>query len=150
MLTFQQERFSDAIDEAQPLLVDHWHEIALDKDTVPLEPDWEKYRRLEQAGLLNVTTARDDGRLVGYACYIVAPSLHYRSLSVADSDVFFLSREHRRGAAGLGLLRAAEDHLVAAGVGRIVNRVKIHHDVGPLFVRLGFRPIEHVYSKRLA
>jgi len=147
MLTFRQEAYSDAVDEAQPLLVDHWHEIALNKDTVPLEPDWERYRQLERAGVLNLTTARDDGELVGYALYIVAANLHYRGLVVADSDVFFLDRRYRRGSAGLRLLQAAEDNLVAAGVGRIVNRVKIHHDVGPIFLRLGFTPIERVYSK---
>lgn len=147
VLDFRHEAFSDAIEEARPLLVEHWREIAADQDTVPLEPDWQKYRVLEQAGLLNVTTARDGGRLVGYACYVVGSNLHYKSLIVAEVDIFFLRREYRQGWAGVSLLREAERHLAAAGARRIVNRFKTNHDLGPVFRRLGYRPIEHVYVK---
>ena len=146
-LDFHHETFSEAIEEARPLLVEHWREIAQDRDTVPLEPDWHTYRLLERAGLLDITTARDHGRLVGYACYIVAPNLHYQSLTVAEADIFFLRPEYRQGWTGFRLLQAAERHLVAAGASRILNRFKTDHDLGPLFRRLGYRPIEHVYAK---
>ncbi len=146
-LDYRHETFSAAIDEARPLLVEHWREIAIDQETVPLEPDWHKYRVLEQAGLLDVTTARDCGRLVGYACYIVGANLHYKSLLVAEADIFFLKKEHRHGWAGFRLLQAAERNLAAAGIHRIVSRFKTSHDLGPVFRRLGYRPIEHVYVK---
>ncbi len=147
MIRYQQEALADCIHEAQPLLLDHWHEIALDKGKVPLEPDWDKYRLLDQAGVLNLTTARDGTRLVGYALYILANNLHYRTLKVADSDVFFLAKAYRQGCTGLGLLKAAEANLIAAGTDKIINRLKLHYDVGAIFERLGYRPIERVYAK---
>jgi GNAT superfamily N-acetyltransferase len=146
-LDFQHETFSAAIEEARPLLVEHWREIAPDQDTVPLQPDWQKYHLLERAGLLDVTTARDGSRLVGYACYVVGPHLHYKSLIVAEADIFFLRKGYRHGWAGFRLLQEAERNLAAAGVNRIVNRFKANHDLGPVFRRLGYRPIEHVYAK---
>ncbi len=148
MLTFRVETLAAVRDEAAPLLRRHWEEIALNRDTVPLDPDWQAYDRVEAAGLLHITTARNDaGGLVGYAVYFVVPNLHYRSLRVAETDIFWLVPEHRRGLAGLRLLRAAEAHLAALGVNKIVSKVKLHHDTGPLFERLGYTAIERVYAK---
>lgn len=150
MLTFQTERLTEVRAEAEPLLRRHWEEIALDRDTVPLDPDWDAYARIEAAGLMHITTARDGtGRLVGYAAYFLAPNLHYRSLHVAETDIFWLSPEHRRGSAGLRLIRAAEEHLKTRGVNKIVSKVKLHHDTGPVFERLGYTAIERIYAKKL-
>lgn len=150
MLTFQTERLSDVRDEAAPLLRRHWEEIALDREMVLLDPNWDAYARIEAAGLMHITTARDEaGALVGYSAYFVMPNLHYRSLMVAETDIFWLAPEHRRGTAGLRLIRAAEAELKALGVNKIVSKVKIHFDTGPLFERLGYRAIERIYAKTL-
>ena len=44
-----------------------WDEIALNKATTPLDPDWNTYLALERAAALHVTTLRRDGELIGYA-----------------------------------------------------------------------------------
>jgi GNAT superfamily N-acetyltransferase len=164
-VSFQEERLADVRDEALPLLRRHWDEIALDKDTVPLEPDWERYARLEELGVFKVMTARRSGashgisdpvaggraatprgELVGYASFFVFPNIHYKSLVVADGDIFWVAPEHRDGT-GYRLLKAAEAMLVASGVRKIVNKTKLGHDAGPVFERLGYRAIERVYAK---
>jgi hypothetical protein len=91
--TLAQERLSEIRHEAMPLLLRHWGEIALNQATTPLDPDWEAYRRLEDAGVLHVTTLRVDGELIGYVSFLVAPNLHYRTVVVATDDVFFLLPE---------------------------------------------------------
>lgn len=150
MLTFRVEQLEAVRDEAAPLLVQHWREIGLNQDTVPLDPDWDAYARIEAAGLMHITTARDaDGRLVGYAAYFLMPNLHYRSLHVAETDIFWLDPEHRKGTAGLRLIRAAEEQLKARGVNKIVSKVKLHFDTGPVFERLGYIAIERIYAKTL-
>ncbi|MDA8231569.1 MAG: GNAT family N-acetyltransferase [Magnetospirillum sp.] len=149
MIVFQHESLAGALGAMTPLVARHWREVALDRDRVPLAPDWEKYRLLDRTGALNITTARHDGRMVGYACYIVSRHLHYRDLMVAESDAFFLAPEHRRGPEGVRLLRAAEQNVIAAGAQRIVTRVKVDPDFGPLLRRMGYQPIEAVYSKRV-
>lgn len=147
MIEFEAERPSLVREEMQALLLAHWHEIALNKDVVPLDPNWGLYDTLEAAAVLHLTTARLDGALVGYAAYVIGPNLHYRSLIVAESDVFYISPAHRRGMTGARLIQAAERHLIAVGVNKIVHRVKLHKDVGALFERLGHVPIERVYAK---
>lgn len=150
MLTFQTERLAAVREEAAPLLRRHWEEVALDQDTVPLDPDWEAYGRIEASDMLHITTARDQaGRLVGYSAYFLVPNLHYRSLCVAETDIFWLAPEYRKGTAGMRLLRAAEEHLKARGINKIVSKVKLHRDTGPLFERLGYTAIERIYAKKL-
>ena len=146
-LVFAVETLAATRAEAEPLLMRHWDEVALNKETVPLDPDWEMYSRLEAGGIVHVTTARRDGKLVGYAAFLLTNNLHYRTLRVAEGDIFWLAPECRRGRAGIDLMRAAEAQLRDRGVHRIVNKVKLHIDVGPVFEYLGYKPIERIYAK---
>lgn len=91
-MQFATESLYDVMDEVAPLICRHWEHIALDKDTIPLKPDWDVYKNLQDLGKLNITTAREAGELVGYAVYIVAQSLHYSDEVFADADIFWLSR----------------------------------------------------------
>jgi len=147
VITFQVEKIKDIKAEALPLLQAHWEEIALNKDSVPLDPDWDGYVNVEAAGLLHIITARDDSKLIGYAAYFITPNLHYRSLREANSDIFYLSPEHRKGLTGLKLMKAAEVELKAIGVNKIINKVKKHFDLGPLFERIGYKAFETHYAK---
>lgn len=146
-LIFQIETLAAVKNEARPLLDLHWDEIALNKDIVPLDPDWEAYEKIETAGFYHVVTARHDSALVGYATFTIARNLHYRTLVVADSDIFFLLPRYRRGLAGIRLLSFAEKTLTERGVHKIVMRAKIHHDLDPVMRRMKFTPIERIYSK---
>jgi GNAT superfamily N-acetyltransferase len=149
MITFHDERFEDVIDEAMPLLRRHWEEIALNKDTVPLDPDIERYKQISSIGMLHITTARDGGDLIGYAAYFIMPNLHYRSVIVGETDIFWLAPEYRKGMVGARLLKTAETHLINKGVNTVVSKVKISHDVGALFERLGYTAIERIYMKKV-
>lgn len=149
MITYQTESFAGCIDEAMPLLEMHWQEIALNRDTVPLAPDMDVYRQLDKDGSMHITTARADGALVGYAAFLIMTHLHYTSLTVADGDIYWLAPEYRKGLVGPKMLMAAEKALGERGVNVITNKVKIAHDVGVLFERMGFDAIERVYAKRI-
>jgi GNAT superfamily N-acetyltransferase len=149
MMVFAQEKLSEIRDEAMPLLLRHWQEIALNQATTPLDPDWKTYKLLEDAGALHVTTLRDHGELIGYVSFVISPNLHYRTVVVAVDDIFWLAPEHRKGLLGRRLLKAAHEAVIRAGATKIVHHHKDHLDIGPLFRSLGFTMIEHVYSKVL-
>jgi GNAT superfamily N-acetyltransferase len=149
-VTLQRERWSDALrDEAIPLFERHWKEVALDQETVPLDPMWEAYAQLDAAELLIITTARMDGVLIGYVSHFITPNLHYRSLKVADNDIFWLAPEHRHSRTGIHLLRAAEQNVLDAGCNKILMKEKIHIPLGRLFKFLGYREIERLHAKTL-
>lgn len=146
-LTFQTESlFPSVFFEMQPLLEWHWAEVGMKEACGPVDVDEPAYRALADAGMLHVTTARDGGRLVGYAVYFIVPNFHYKSRRVAESDVFFLLPEYRKGLAGFRLLMEA-DRALSGMVDVIVNKVKIEHDCGKLFERMGGRLSEKHYMK---
>ena len=148
-MEFSEETLCQFLDEAGPLLIDHWENIALNKDTIALDPLWDTYRKLEETGSLKIITARQEKKLVGYAAYVISPSLHYSDQIIADADVFWLDPDYRKGMAGMRLFKHAEKVLKSYGVTRVLNKVKIHFDVGKVFERMGYDPIERVYSKSL-
>lgn len=151
-ITIQLESIKDVRYEADEILRKHWEEIALNKDTTPLDPNWELYLELDRLGLISLTTARYNGKLVGYFCYIVCPNLHYKSLKVADGDIFYIDSEYR-GRFAVRLLKESEKNLKALGCNKIFNKTKKHfknlHGVsaGKLFEACGYTEIESVFSK---
>lgn len=152
-MEFGTARFGDIYDEAQPLLIAHWHEIAFYPD-VPLEPRRDVYERMDEAGALRIFIARDHGRLVGYVAYIVTPHMHYASMKVAAQDVLFLLPEYRGPgkagpAVGGGLIIFSERLLKEEGVQNVTQHVKRALDFSPLLRALGYEEMETTYSKRL-
>ena len=149
-LTFQTESlFPDLFFEMKPLLERHWDEIALKDAFGPVDIAETAYRALYECGMLHVTTARDEGRLVGYAVYFVMHNFHYKTRRVAESDVFFLLPEYRKGLVGFRLLRES-DRALSGMVDIIVNKVKAAHDCGRLFERMGYHLAEKNYMKVVA
>jgi GNAT superfamily N-acetyltransferase len=147
MLTTQVEPWSEFVVEVQPLFPQHWEELALNKDKVPLAPQYHVYAAREAAGELMVITLRDKGRLVGYFVGIVAPGLHYGTCLTLTMDIFWTHPDIRGGFAGVKLFRAVEKEAKRRGVQRMFYGSKLHKDCGSLFRYLGLEPIETYYSK---
>lgn len=147
-LYYQAERLSDLWDEMRPLLELHWREVAHYQD-IELEPDVDAYADVEAAGQMRLFTARDRGRLVGYAAFFVRPSHHYASSLQALQDVLYLHPDYRRGRAGATLIRVAETRLRAEGVQVVYHHAKRISQVGELLERLGYELVDEIYAKRL-
>lgn len=150
-LRFAPEPFGMVRGEIERLMVDHWREIG-GTDAQPLDPDWDRFAVLENAGCLHVLTARDRaGLLVGYIVHIVAPALHYRTLIQAHDDAHYLAPAYRRGMAAVRMFRAAEAMLKGLGVAAVTYHTKTRdgNDRGAVFKRLGYQPVETLYRKAL-
>lgn len=144
---FARECVDDVLEEIQPLLKEHWAEIAQYPD-IPLDPDFFQYRRAERAQQLRIFTARKD-ELIGYAIYILAPALHYRSSLQAKQDVLYLKPAHRAGRIGWRLIEFADEQLRKDRVQIVHQHVKWNHNFGPLLDRIGYGLSEYIYSRRL-
>lgn len=150
MMTAQIEPWKSFIKEAQPILPLHWQELALDKDVIPLDPEYSVYDARDERGEVLVSTVRNDGILIGYFIGFVSPGLHYRTCLTMVMDILYVHPNHRGGGAGLMLLRCAEAEAERRGVQRIFLGTKIHLDISAIFVRLNYRPVEHYYSKLIS
>lgn len=147
------EKLSGIVEEVLPLLLRHWEEIALDRDTVPLMPNWNLYKAAEDAGSFVAVVAREAGEIIGYSSYWLLRHPHYDSLFLAEADIYYLAPEYRRGMAGVKLMRFAENHVIGLGVNKIITRAKVNRSgmpsLGPLLERMGYKVTEHYYTKRV-
>jgi GNAT superfamily N-acetyltransferase len=150
MLLYEEETFSTCIDEARPLLEFHWQELARNRDRMRLDPRYETYLAAEKRNRLCIGTVRNDGVLIGYACYVVENNLHYGGFSWAVSDIFWLHPEWRGRGLGDRLFRFMEDRLRRRGAAVMHTTYKIEHPAaGRTLERLGHKQIEIGCSKLL-
>jgi GNAT superfamily N-acetyltransferase len=150
MLEFRNEKFDDAlIEELKPLTVRHYEEVALHKGDVPLDPDWNKYKRLVELGFVMFVGARNNGKLVGYSLFIMADMIHYRTTRLADNDVLYLSPEYRQGMAGVKMIKFCEAELKQQGIKKILWHVKQARDFRKILYRMGYVDEDMILSKIL-
>lgn len=144
------ERYDDVIEEIKPLLEMHWHEIATFKEAIPLDPDYERYRVMDESGMAVIIAARRDGRLVGYSIMFFVHHMHYRSTLFAANDILFLHPDERRGRTGVALIRASERIARERGARKISWHIKSAHDFSRLLVdHLGYQHDEVNVAKLL-
>lgn len=151
MLTAHIEPFMSQVEELKKLLGLHWEELALNRDKVPLSPQWDLYAQREDSGQLVYVTLREAGDLLGYIIAFVAPGLHYSTCLTAHMDILFV-RPDRRDASAKGvflMIDAMEAELRRRGVDRWFMGTKLHKDIGAVFRRRGFEAVEMTYTKWL-
>lgn len=147
MIKYELAEWEQFKEEVKPLLPLHWEEIALDKTTVPLDPDWDEYDSLAAKGRLHLLTVRNDGELVGYYVGIVRPHLHYKSTLMAFNDVMYIKPAYRQGMVGVKIFKEIERTLKERGVEKMFMNTKEHHNFGVILERLGYRKTETIYTK---
>lgn len=152
---FAEEQLTDLRGEMSGMLARHWLEAGHRPD-VPPDLNWENYRCMEAAGALFTLAARINGRLIGYAVYIIWNHPHHRTLLVADADMFFINETDRRGPVGRRLLETAERMLRERGVHEIRLGTRLWNrtsrglrSLRPLMERMGYRQLSVVYTKEL-
>ena len=148
-ITYQQESLVTYKADAKDLLEKHWEEIALNKHTIKLNPDWEAYHNLEDTGSLKIFTARDSGKLIGYFIVICRKHLHYVDHVFAFNDVLYLAQEYRKSLTGANLMKFAENCLKEDGTSALVVNTKRHKPFDSLLEWLGYSHVENVYTKLL-
>ena len=148
-ITYQKESFLQIWPDAKPLLEAHYKEIGLYNDKVVFDPDIEMYASLCKAGMLYILSAREGSKLVGYCVFFLQNSLHYKAISSAHNDVFYIRPEYRKGFIGVRLLKKAEVALKDMGVDVLWCSFKTYAPLDSLFKRLGWDFSEKVYSKYL-
>jgi len=149
MITCHIESFEERLEELKVLLPLHYEELALNKDHVPLSPQYSIYIERERNGGLLFVTLRDAGELVGYFIGFIAPGLHYSTCLTCTMDIFYVRADKRVGSAGVRMFRYVEAELKRRGVQRWFMGSKIHADASALFKRIGAAPVETYYSKWL-
>lgn len=141
------EKLSETLPELKPLFIKHWQEIAHYKD-IPLNPDYDKYLKMEEWGVLKLYTVRDDSNeLIGYAAFIISFHPHYKESLQAIEDIIFI-RQDRRGI-GKIFISWCDEQLKLLNVQEVVHHVKFAHDWSQVLIKMGYEKTEMRLSKRL-
>lgn len=149
-MTFQVEPFDVWLRDAQPLFAEHCTQVGEAPDewqqkNVPL------MRRLDKLGVMQILTARANGRMFGYLQTVVGPSLESENVIVGSHGTFFASPD----APGLGLKlqRAALRALRKRGVGEVKMQAGVRGSgsrLDTIYKRLGAQEDGRVYRLQLA
>lgn len=120
------------------------------RESRTIRPFRHYYQSMDNAGLLKVFTARDEGRLIGLLTFIVTASVHHKDWQDAAHNIFFVRPEFR-GWIPLALLKYAEKRLHRMGVNTIFmgDRIDVMKPRGPMYERMGYEQIEVTYRKEL-
>jgi len=155
VITVSQEQLVDVLEELKPLFIPHYQELALNQDTVPLDPQYEVYLEREAAGQVLCVIARDAGEICAYFVGFIAPGLHYASCLTLTMDIFWLHPDYRDqdslsslSAEMLSeqLFEEVKRCALARGVQRVFYGTKNHHFAGLMFERMGLNVTDTYYS----
>jgi L-amino acid N-acyltransferase YncA len=149
MLTTHVESLTEHLQELKPLFPLHYEELALNKDKVPLDPQYDIYLQRDALGQCLLVSMREEGRLVGYYVGFINPGLHYKTCLTCVTDIFYVHPEVRCRMGGPRLFKAVKEELKRRGVQRWFVGSKNHADASRLFEVLGFDKVETFYSMML-
>jgi len=139
------EKYEDITDDIDGLYNDAVDEILVG---CPFkhEVDHDQFIALDNAGLLQLVTARDDGKLVGFHATSILNDIFYKDKKTAFVLMYYLSKPYR-GGGGFKMFKYADDLFKHKNVDRSFMSRKIHLDNEGLFKRLGYTKIEANYEK---
>ena len=146
MLTFQVEKWADALPELRDLFPLLWDEVALDKDRLTSNCDERCLPpTVEKLNMLHVVTARDDRGATGRLSCVsfITPHMHYKGAGpMAFTDMYFVREPYRAGV-GTKLLMFLEQSLRARGVIKayLSHKVAHHSEVGCFRPSAGSHPM---------
>lgn len=150
MTTLQVETWKAIDQEIEAVAAFHWQELALDKLLFHRDLDHARYLKLDEMGMLQVVTARHEGKLVGYIINFVMTHMHYMSSGLTSvADMYFLLREHRTGGLGVKMFLEMERDLKTRGVIRAHISCKKHENHTKLFEGMGWTLTDLTFSKLL-
>ena len=149
MITVAIERIELCFPELIQIFPEHWAELAVFKDRMPLAPQFAEYVARERTGRLFLATVRRDGRIVAYYTAQVAPGFHYGSTLTGTMDMAYIVPSERGRGLALPLFRCVEREMRRRGVQIWYAGFKAHNPLGmpEILDRLGFIPIDVYYGK---
>ena len=151
-MTIGVERFSDMLEEIQPLHYMHYEETETEYLDHPYNPNYPSYMEMEKDGRFICFTCRIGLKMVGYLQYYVFRDQHTQQVYQAREDAFFLHPLVRGKKIAPQFLAYAEDALRALGchyIGMTSKAPVGAPDIGPFLEKRGYRPVAVYYAKKL-
>lgn len=145
MIVFGQEKLAPIWPQIIGLGHAHWQETEDYRHGQQFNPDAARYfafNEIESHGgaFYTMFTARDEGRLVGYAGMYVTSSMHTQQI-ISTEDTYFLLPEYRKGRNALEFYKFVEDEMRKRRVVEIGMTTKLQGDEGGKIMALLMRGV---------
>jgi GNAT superfamily N-acetyltransferase len=140
--------FQAAYAAAEPMLAAHHEEIGRFKQ-FPLEPDLERYQRIDDEGRLITLLAYLGEECVGYCCSVMQGNLHRKALVFCQNDVLYVAPAHRKGRIGLLLIRETIHRAQTLGAKLALWHAKPDTVLNDLLPRMGYEVMDIIYAKAI-
>lgn len=133
------------------LLEQHWCEVGRLRHLMRLSPDWARYEALEKAHHLLTLVARAEGseEVIGYSVSFMTRHIHYSELLVAQNDVLFVAKAHRKSRLGYRLIRETEKRAQLLGAGMMLWHAKPNTALQSVLERGDYSMQDLIYAKEL-
>lgn len=145
-------RLASIEDNLQAILAlgqEHFSEVEEPRDNSALfAPNYADYIRRQKAGNLVNFMLFFNEVPVGYMMMEIGKSRIHGKL-IAQEDIFFIAKEHRRGFLGFQFMRYAHSVLHDLGVHEVSAGFKTTKNLGMLYKRAGFTHAAEFYTKVL-
>lgn len=139
----------DVFNSIQNLFIEHREEVTTHKHIMILNPDMDKYRKLEEQGVLLILAAYAEDKLVGYSVNFINNNLHYADLRMCTNDLLFVKKEYRNSSIGFKLIKETERMARERGAGIILWHAKEKTSLSVMLPGIGYGIQDIVFSKEL-
>ena len=129
MLTSHVEDFVKGFEEFKRHSLEHWEEVALWQDQIPLAPLWNEYFRANSQGNLIYVTLRSKGELAGYAVCFKCTALNYASERVLEMNLWYVRKKFRGLLGGKILVKRVLKEAKIAKMNQVKTVSKIHKEL---------------------
>lgn len=149
MLDIREVLATEILDEAQPLMLAHWEEVA--KATGAPKPNISRahLEALENVGAVVTLGVFDGEELVGYSLNLIGPPIDFADMKVMQNEGIFIRQDHR-GKVALRLISESERIAKERGATRALWHTYLDTRASDLFSRLpGYTVYDRPYSKEL-
>lgn len=139
----------EMLSQCQELFQKHWEELTLNKEVMVLNPDEDRYKGMEEAGMLLLLAATDEERIVGYSVNLIMPHLHYADCVICSNDLLFVDPQYRGTSLGIKLMKATENLAKDSGAKLMLWHAKQDTALEKLMPRMGYKVNDIIFSKGL-
>lgn len=146
MIEYRLEKWVDAKDDIIELSAKHYKECKIDDSD--FEPDDNAFSGLCENGKLQILTARNNGKLVGYLINVISRHMLFDKICSFHIG-WFVKAEFRRKLVGLELLKKGEEYLKNSGVKKMYGSHTMTVDASKAFDRLNWQLNEKHYIKEI-
>lgn len=145
---FAREPFAKVSEGALAFIEANYAETGQFQEHVPLDVDWDSFFLYERQGQLKSYALYTNDEMIGYAVFLLTPTLHAKSTLHAMSDVIYIAPKYRQNYVGIKFIQFCENDLKAAGA-KVVHIILKVASAGRALERYAYKIFEVTYMKVL-